>query len=80
MVEHQPRRDDGERPDLGDGSDGIPRWVKVFAVIAAIVILLFVTLLLIGSDHGPGRYMAPDGGGAQAPVAGAFARIGWSWP
>lgn len=34
---------------------GMPRWVKVLGVIAAIVIVLVIVLLLIGG-HGPGRH------------------------
>ena len=42
-----------------------PRWVKVFGVIAAAVLLLFVVLLVTGNDHGPGRHL--DGGEERAP-------------
>jgi hypothetical protein len=53
-----PPTDDG---DAGRGSrPGTPRWVKVFAVIAAIVILVFVILLVTGNDHGPGRHSGSD--------------------
>ena len=43
--------------DSGDNTS-TPRWVKVFGVIAIIVVLLFVILLLTG--HGPGRHL-PSG-------------------
>ncbi len=39
---------------------GMPRWVKVFAIIAAVVVVLFLAVLLTGSDHSPGRHL--DGG------------------
>jgi ABC-type transporter Mla subunit MlaD len=50
-------------PDLGharESTTGTPRWVKVFALIALVVILLFVILLITGrgGDHGPGRHTA----------------------
>jgi hypothetical protein len=32
----------------------VPRWVKVFAVIGAVVIILFAVALLTG--HGPSRH------------------------
>jgi ABC-type transporter Mla subunit MlaD len=37
---------------------GAPRWVKVFGIIALLVVLLFVVLLVTGrgGDHGPGRH------------------------
>lgn len=59
-----------EAPDgtgaIGRGSSpGAPRWVKVFGVIAVIVLVLFVILLLTGGDHGPGRHS--DGGAGPTP-------------
>lgn len=44
-------------PDHGvEASTGAPRWVKVFGIIALIVLLLFVVMLLTGGGHGPGRH------------------------
>jgi hypothetical protein len=34
-----------------------PRWVKVFGIVAIVVLVLFVVLHLAGG--GPGRHMAP---------------------
>ena len=45
---------------------GAPRWAKVFGIIAAVVLVLFLVLLLTGSDHGPGRHL--DGGDDPAPA------------
>jgi hypothetical protein len=40
------------------GADtGTPLWVKVFGIIAVVVVVLFVILHLGGG--GPGRHMAP---------------------
>ena len=36
---------------------GAPRWVKVSAIIAGVLILLVVIALLVGGDHGPGRHL-----------------------
>lgn len=33
---------------------GMPRWVKVFGLVTAVVAVLVVVMLLIG--HGPGRH------------------------
>ena len=40
-------------------STGTPRWVKVFGLIALMVILLFVILMLTRGPggHGPGRHV-----------------------
>jgi ABC-type transporter Mla subunit MlaD len=35
---------------------GTPRWVKVFGIVALVVVVLFVVLLLTGG-HDPGRHM-----------------------
>jgi hypothetical protein len=39
-----------------------PRWVKVFFIIAIVLILLFVIMKItgIGGDHGPGRHFSSD--------------------
>lgn len=45
---------DPHRPT--DGAPGMPRWVKVFVAIAALLVLVVVVMLLLGSDHGPGMH------------------------
>lgn len=45
---------------------GAPRWAKVFGIIAAIVLAVFLVLLLTGNNHGPGRHV--DGGEDPAPA------------
>jgi hypothetical protein len=49
----------------GHGStSGTPRWVKVFGIIALVLILLFVISLLTGARHGPGMHTpSGDAGG-----------------
>jgi hypothetical protein len=42
---------------------GTPRWVKVFGIIAIVVVLLVVFMLLTG--HGPGRHMPSGEAGGQ---------------
>lgn len=38
---------------------GMPRWVKVFLVVALLVAVLgVVAMLLVGGKHGPGRHSA----------------------
>ena len=51
---------------------GAPRWVKVFGVIAIVVILLLIVLKLTG-HHGPARHMPSGDGGAHA-ASSAVAR------
>jgi hypothetical protein len=45
-----------------------PRWVKIFALIAVtLVLLVLITMILVGGDHGPGRHR-PPGGADNTPV------------
>lgn len=45
-------------PDESEPLVGPPRWVKVVAVIAAALLVLFLVLQVTGKggDHGPGRH------------------------
>jgi len=47
-----------------------PRWVKVFVIVALVLVLLVVFVLVsgIGGDHGPGRHI-PFGGAGDTVVA-----------
>ena len=55
MTEPTPRSDTGP-----DTPPGMPRWVKVAAIVVGVLFLLFVVLQLtgIGGEHGPGRHMS----------------------
>jgi hypothetical protein len=56
-------------PDTADGT-GVgpdrepttrtPRWVKVFGIISAVVVLVLVILLLLRNGHGPSRHTLPN--------------------
>jgi hypothetical protein len=65
-------------PETGDETDaapdrestgGTPRWVKVFGIVALVVVLLFVILMLVKGPggHGPGRH-APTSGVSQPTI------------
>jgi hypothetical protein len=45
-----------------------PRWVKVFGIIALVLILLVVIMIFtgVGGDHGPGRHL-PSGDAVETP-------------
>ena len=43
----EPRRVDQTPP-------GVPRWVKVFGIVAALVVVLVIVMLFAG--HGPSRH------------------------
>jgi hypothetical protein len=38
-----------------EASTGTPRWVKVFGIVGAVLVLLIIVMLVSG--HGPGRHM-----------------------
>jgi hypothetical protein len=59
-------------PPGGGPAAGMPRWVKVCALIAAVVAVLFVVLMLTGGPgaHGPGRHAPPAGSAAAVPSSG----------
>ena len=66
---HYPDTDD----DTGVGPDrvsttGTPRWVKVFGIIALVLVLLVVIMMFAGGgSHGPGRHIPSGGAGGHTP-------------
>ena len=46
----------------GEPPPPAPRWVKVLAIIALVVVAMVAVMLLSGGNHGPGRHMGADGG------------------
>jgi len=41
-------------------AEGTPRWVKVFGIVALVLVVAIVVMLLAGiGDHGPGRHIQP---------------------
>jgi hypothetical protein len=65
----------------GHGSmRGTPRWVKLFGIIALVLVLLFVISLLVGVRHGPGLHTpSGDAGGYTRAfgVAGHAEQPSW---
>jgi hypothetical protein len=57
----------GARKHGHASTSSTPGWVRVFAIIAFVVFLLFVVLLLSGGPHGPGRHTGGDGSHAPPP-------------
>ncbi len=74
MSEPSPESD--QQPRLlpeGRGFPGTPRWVKVAAVLVALLAVLLIVLLLLGGGHGPGRHFASEGPGRAGAAVGAAA-------
>ncbi len=56
MRDPEPESDGGGvEPDRGS-IVRTPLWVKLFGIVALVVVLVFVVLLLTGQGHGPGRH------------------------
>ncbi len=47
-----------DRESTTDTRPATPRWVKVFGIIALVLILMLVIMMLSGGSHGPGRHMS----------------------
>ncbi len=64
--------DPGARRDRGSTA-GTPRWVKVSAILALVLVLLVGVMLLAGGGsggHGPGRHTGSGDAGGGTPPAG----------
>jgi hypothetical protein len=65
----EPGDDTGVRPSRGP--TGMPRWVKVFIIVAIVLVLALLVSWLLGLQHGPGLHSPPGSSGGQtAPLEG----------
>lgn len=53
---------------------GAPRWVKVFGVIALVLVVLLTIALLVGGEHGPGRHTSSGGAAGSLTLMAAHAQ------
>jgi len=50
-----------------NGNLGMPRWVKIFLITAAtVLVLLVVAMMISGGQHGPGRHLSSASATAMA--------------
>lgn len=71
MVDPPSEPQAGDQIDVNQAADGppaTPRWAKLFWIIAAVVILLFLIALVTSGPHGPGRH--GDGSGGETSSSG----------
>lgn len=72
-LSHDSDSDAGGTSVESDVEPGMPRWVKVSALVVGLVVALAVAVMLIsGGEHGPGRHTGDDASPAaeQMPPAG----------
>lgn len=51
---------------------GVPRWVKVFGLVLAVLVLLTVVVMLASDGrHGPGRHLSAPGTASGWTAAGS---------
>lgn len=56
------------------GSPAVPRWVKVFLIAgAALVLALIAAMVLLPGDHGPSRHTGAVGTPPTVPVSSGAA-------
>jgi hypothetical protein len=70
MADLPPYPDESGDTGVGLGrssTSGIPRWVRVFGIIALVLVLLFVISLLAGVRHGPGLHTPSGDAGGHTP-------------
>jgi hypothetical protein len=59
--------DSGVRPS--PQPTGMPHWVKVFIIVAIVLVLAFIVSRLLGVQHGPRLHSPSSGSGRQiAPI------------
>jgi hypothetical protein len=59
MSDQQPTRGHAGSGQNGSSTTGMPRWVKVFLIVAvALAVLAVVAMLVVGGEHGPGRHQS----------------------
>ena len=68
-MANEEREPEANVADASASTAGTPRWVKVFGVIALVVVVVFVVLLLArGGEHGPGRHSLGAGSEHLRPI------------
>lgn len=55
-------------PGRDRGAPGLPRWVKVFIILAIGLAVAFVVTKLAGLEHGPGLHGPGGDGDRRIPV------------
>jgi hypothetical protein len=74
-----PSRDPDTSDDIGVGidrasTDGTPLWVKVFALIAVVLLVLLLVIAVLTGGHGPGRHALSGQAGGDTPPASVAER------
>ena len=74
MASQPSGRDNAGYDEARRSTPGVPRWVKVFLLVAAgIVVMGVAVMLLVGGGHGPGRHQSAPAASHQVVAVTA----GW---
>jgi hypothetical protein len=70
--EHPPARHDRDLQSGPGQPPGMPRWVKVFGItVAVLLVVMLLAMLVSGGRHGPGRHLSSLGLGGVRVAPGA---------
>lgn len=58
MTQAQEPEPTRRRGASSDQPPGLPNWVKISAIVVAILVAVAVVAMLLGGNHGPGRHMS----------------------
>ncbi|WP_299169066.1 hypothetical protein [uncultured Arthrobacter sp.] len=72
MATDSDREHESHHPNTQE-RPGVPRWVKIFALVALAVVLGFVIVMLFGGEHGPGMHSSAPESTVSMGMAGILA-------
>jgi hypothetical protein len=76
MADQLPDSDTSDDTGAGPSreSSDTPRWVKVFGLIAVVLLVLLLVIALLTGGHGPGRHAFSGHAGGDTPQSSVAKR------
>ncbi len=69
LPPHPDPHDDTGVDSSSESTTGTPQWVKMFGIVALILVLLIIIMMLVsGGEHGPGRHRPSGGLHSRTPL------------
>lgn len=67
-----PISDSERKGETSSEPPGLPRWVKISAVVVVVLALaLILAMALVGGEHGPGLHTGGSAGTVPSPAVGS---------